>query len=76
MSVFGRRVTPEQLAAALLRGLESGEVVFDGEPSAPAADCVTIPRATLDKAVAAATIDEARAILAEAVRTAVRRGEE
>ncbi len=34
MSVFGRRVTPEQLASELLRGLESGEVAFDEDATA------------------------------------------
>lgn len=34
MSVFGRRITPEQLASELLRGLESGEVAFDEDGTA------------------------------------------
>ena len=35
MSLFGRRMTPELLAAELLRGLESGEIVFEPPADEP-----------------------------------------
>jgi hypothetical protein len=68
MSLFGRRVTPEQLAVELLRGLESGEVVFDEGERSPAGGGGDL-LATLNAAAAAPTLDEARALLAKAVRT-------
>lgn len=73
MSLFGRRMTPELLATELLRGLESGDVVFDDATPAPApANEVEELRAAVVAAAAAPTFDEARAILAKAVQTADR----
>jgi|GEM_PF-4075052 len=72
MSVFGRRITPEQLALELLRGLESGEVVFDKSENTPSVEGANDLLATLTAAATAPTLDEARELLAKAVRTVER----
>lgn len=69
MSLFGRRITPEQLAVELFRGLESGGVVFDEGQKVSPLGGETDLLATLNAAAAAPTLDKARALVAKAVRT-------